>query len=524
MTKIHVTSGRRLGVLCSVAAAVVVSVLSGRDSNTPLKVTVQWNRVESVSRLHGTVQLGPVKKNAPLHDQIIKALSDLGADFVRFQPWFPDPKYAVAELYPPEKGRTSWDFSLVDSPTQEFFNSVRGHPFMVNICTIPQWMYKTEKPVDPLKTTFDYEQGTDLRDPSMKEVGEYFARYASWYTQGGFKDEYGIWHESGHHFKIPYWEVLNEPDLEHDTFPERYTALYDTIVDAVRKVSPGTKFVGISLAFPRWEPNYFVYFLDHKNHRPGIPIDMITYHFYAFCRPDQSPDEQITTVFDQADQLLDTIRYIQAIRKRFSPETETDLNELGTGPAGWAHHDGNKQYLDFEFRLSTAMYAYLYGQMAGLEVDAAGLTGLGGGPPGGIFQELAMLDWPTGQPNIRYWGLKLLIDNFHPGDKLVSTALPSQSDIWPDFNAPRWQPAYVQGFVTRSGARKLLLVNKRDRDIALLIPGARGARYEFVDQTTMSHPASSSQSTSDTVTLRGLAEVVITFPEPATREGEKQGL
>lgn len=28
-------------------------------------------------------------------------------------------------------------------------------------------------------------------------------------------DEYGVWHESGHHYTFPYWECLNEPDSEH---------------------------------------------------------------------------------------------------------------------------------------------------------------------------------------------------------------------------------------------------------------------------------------------------------------------
>ena len=41
----------------------------------------------------------------------------------------------------------------------------------------------------------------------MKEVAEYFGRLASWYIKGGFNDEYGVWHESGHHYKIAYWEV-----------------------------------------------------------------------------------------------------------------------------------------------------------------------------------------------------------------------------------------------------------------------------------------------------------------------------
>lgn len=29
----------------------------------------------------------------------------------------------------------------------------------------------------------------------------------AWYTRGGFTDEYGVFHKSGHAFDIPYWEV-----------------------------------------------------------------------------------------------------------------------------------------------------------------------------------------------------------------------------------------------------------------------------------------------------------------------------
>ena len=44
---------------------------------------------------------------------------------------------------------------------------------------------------------WDYEQGTELRDPSFKEVADYYARLLSWYTKGGFTDELGKRHESG---------------------------------------------------------------------------------------------------------------------------------------------------------------------------------------------------------------------------------------------------------------------------------------------------------------------------------------
>src|ERR1035441_2143716 len=103
-------------------------------------------------------------------------------------------------------------------------------------------------PPDPDEATWNYTQGTELRDASGKELGDYYARLVSWYGNGGFTDELGQRHESGHHFKIAYWEVLNEPDFAHATTPEQYTARYDAIVAAIREVAPEIKFVGISVA------------------------------------------------------------------------------------------------------------------------------------------------------------------------------------------------------------------------------------------------------------------------------------
>ena len=53
----------------------------------------------------------------------------------------------------------------------------------------------------------------------MKEVADYQARLVGWYTKGGFNDEYGKWHASGHHYKIAYWEVLNEIESEQNIEP-----------------------------------------------------------------------------------------------------------------------------------------------------------------------------------------------------------------------------------------------------------------------------------------------------------------
>ena len=127
----------------------------------------------------------------------------------------------------------------MDEYTEDFMKATAGRPVVIDFSTIPEWMFKTKTPVaypeDPNQTAWDYEQGTELRDPTMKEVADYFGRVASWYTKGGFNDECGKWHASGHHYKIAYWEVLNEIESEHKMSPEFYTRVYDAIVESVRE-------------------------------------------------------------------------------------------------------------------------------------------------------------------------------------------------------------------------------------------------------------------------------------------------
>jgi hypothetical protein len=126
---------------------------------------------------------------------VFKALKDLRCDDVRYVPWLPYPKLAVAELKPSAAGKTSWDFSLIDPMTDDFMKATERHSVILNFNTIPQWMFKTGKPVaypaDPDQVSWDYEQGKEFRDPTLKEVADYYARLVAWYTRGGFHDELG---------------------------------------------------------------------------------------------------------------------------------------------------------------------------------------------------------------------------------------------------------------------------------------------------------------------------------------------
>lgn len=442
-------------------AALVVAVAAALAHAQALpRAEVDWKTTIRVSKSTPTLQVvtNPMlNRGSSLHDGAFSALKALGADYVRFVPWLPYPKIAVAELDPPTKEKTSWNFTYIDPIVKDLMASTMGHSTIMNFSTIPAWMFKTDKPVkypaDPNQVFWSYTHGTKLRDPSCKELGGYYARLVSWYTRGGFTDENGKRHISGYHYTFPYWEVLNEVDFEHSTSPEDYTKRYDAIVEAIHKVSPETKFVGLALAAPSAEPRFFEYFLNPKNHKPGIPLDYISFHFYANPAPDEGPNGWQHTFFDQADGFVNVTRYILAIRDRLSPQTKIDTDELGVIlPSDGLEIRAGKALPDriphVYWNAAGALYAYLYVQLSQLGVNVIGESQLVGFPS--QYPSVSMMDYNNGKPNARYWVLKLLVDNFHPGDKLVDN-LRVPSGI------------LVQGFITPEG-RKVLLVNKTDSE------------------------------------------------------------
>jgi Glycosyl hydrolases family 39 len=496
--------------------AVFTSHAQSNDTNAnqdqATKTTIHWDKVTGVSKTTATLQVvvnPPLRRGTPIHDNVFKSLNDLGADYVRYVPWLPYPRLGIAELEPPADGKTSWDFSLIDPMTIDFLEATKGHSVILNFSTIPAWMFKTDKPVtypaDPDQPVWDYTQGAEPRDPSMKEIGDYYGRLFSWYTQGGFIDEAGKRHDSGYHYNISHWEVLNEIEFEHKMSPELYTKIYDSVVESVRKVAPQTKFVGLALAAPSQHPEQFEYFLNHKNHKRGIPLDFISYHFYAVPTADQDPAIQQYTFFAQADGFLNTVRYIESIRKRLSPETKTTVDELGAISADDLTQDKpghvTQPIPNSYWNLTCAMYAYIFGELTRIGVDLAGESQLVGYPT--QFPSVSMVDWNTGKPNARLWVLKLLRENFGPGDKLVETD---------PFDSPAAAHLYSLAVVKPDGKRRILLINKRDRAFEITIPGASGAQEDYVDQTTAFDPPASTKLTSEKLVLNGLSVAVVTLP------------
>ena len=460
-------------------------------------ITVDWNKITMVSRTTPTLQLvenPKVRPGSPIHNNVFKALNDLQADYVRYVPWFPYTKMAVAELKAPTKTETFWDFTWLDSTIEAFMQATAGHSVVINFSTTPAWMWQTDSlvpyPDNAYQVNWNYNQGTVLRDTTYKEMAAYYARVFSWYTKGGFTDERGLFHSSGHFYKIPFWEVLNEPDLEHNISPVVYTAMYDAIVSELKKISPATKFIGISVAFNN-SPDYFDYFLDHKNHHPDIPLDGISYHFYGTpLYQKQQSDEYPYAFLDKANAFLAKVRYIESIRKRLSPETITTINEIGTIIGANSGDDIPPAY----WIQSGAMYAYLFLELTKIGIDVAGESQLVGYPT--QFPDVSMVNWETGNPNSRYRVLKLLIENFAPGDQLVNTSLDADN-------------IFCQAYITAKG-KKLLLINYQDRDAKIkLPPGSENAGLETVDISTGERPPTKTIPADTVFTLKPFAVAVV---------------
>lgn len=477
---------------------VATSLLAQQSS----KLEIRWDKVTTVSKSTPTLQVvvnPPLRPGEALGVASYSAIRELGADYVRYVPWLPYPKLAVAELEPPTPQKTSWDFSLIDPMTRDFLAATEGHPAILNFSTSPAWLYKTEKqvtyPADPNKVVWDYTQGTELRDPSGKELGDYYARLVSWYANGGFSDENGVRHESGYHYKVPVWEVLNEVEFEHKMTVEQYTSRYDAIVSAIHKISPETKFMGMALAAPSDNPQYFEYFLNPANHKPGTPLDYISYHFYASPSKEQTLDSWQYTFFDQANGFLNTVRYAETIRKRLSPNTKVDLDELGV-----ILPTDNKAGDDVPppaayWNLCGALYADLFIELSKMHIDLIGMSQMIGYPT--QFPSVSMMDWRTNEPNARFWVLKLIKDSLHSGDQLVDTTS-GTGDV------------AAQAFLTPRG-RKLLLANKRNRPVEVEIPDADKAAARTVDEQTGDGPARMVKPADGKVTLEPFAVTLVSW-------------
>ncbi|ASO18715.1 hypothetical protein FHR81_000978 [Actinoalloteichus hoggarensis] len=476
---------------------------------TPL-VEADWTNPTSVSKTVLTTHIWSaptLTRDSKIHDRAFEALRDLGADYVRFLPWFTHPTLSVPALEAPTASGTSWDFSRLDPFVEDVVTASEGRPIVADFATIPGWMLTkpSEHTNDPDVIHWEYENPSGLRDETLAEVADYFFRIASWYIAGGFTDENGVRHESGHSYRFAYWEVLCEPDWNLKLSPETYTRLYDAVVERLRPLDPEMRFVGLSLSHVHHDPEYFWYFLDPANHKPGIPLDAFSYHFYATPEiinpfsPEGNAGEETwtTTFFAQTDAFLDQVRFIDSIRRRLSPNTKTFLNEIGTYLADLMNP--NPQIPDWYWALSGSVHAYLWARCVELGVDLVGIAEFMDYPS--MIPGVTLVDWDTGEPNARYQVTKLLIDHFGPGDTHVQARAG-----YPQFIDAR---VFVQAVITENGERRVLIINKGAHEVSLDLGGATGT-LSYVDVNTGANPPVSEAVAGEGIILGPHATAVFT--------------
>lgn len=464
-------------------------------------ITIDWDTVLSNKTSTPTLQVvvNPLLlADSNIRDNALVSLSLVAADYVRFVPWFPYPILSVPEIDAPVVGTcsTSWNFTYADQLVGDFFKATPNVSHIINFSTTPDWMWIAPNytyPTDINTVDFSYNNGTVPRDSSLKEISDYFARIVSWYVNGGFTDECGIYHHSGHHYDIEYWEVLNESDSEHEIQPAFYNQLYDAIVTAIHAVSPKTKFVGLALSTRNL--TYFESFLDASNHRANIPLDFFSYHFYA------SPDNTTTPIeaamcYLQADEFFDEVAQIEAIRKRLAPSTKTTLDEIGTiTPLG-----ATTIYPDFvippEYWVwSGGIYAYIFAHVAAMGIDVIGESQLVGYP--GQYPSVSMVNYTTGAPTARLRVLQLLQQSFASDDSVVQT------------NSTVPEHVFGQAF-TSAAERKLLVINKQEDVLTLQVCGFDGGSADVVDVSTGEGLWRTEKVLGPTFNITGYATAILT--------------
>jgi hypothetical protein len=187
--------------------------------------------------------------------------------------------------------------------------------------------------------------------------------------------------------------------------------------------------------------------------------------------------------------------------KRYSPSTKTDLNELGViltedekeiRQPGYVAKPEPAGY----WNLAGAMYAYIYSEAAKLGIDVIGESQLVGYRS--QFPSVSMMNYQTGMPNPRFWVLKLIKDNFGPGDKLVETTNPNRA-------------LSVQAFETSHG-KALLVINRRNRAEQITLPAeADGAAVSLVAPSTGDHAAAEEKQQGHILSLQPFEVAVVHY-------------
>ncbi|CAF2424843.1 unnamed protein product [Rotaria sp. Silwood2] len=397
----------------------------------------------------------------------------------------------------PSQNNTYWDFTHMDPMLEDFLEATDGHSRIISFSTQPTWLFQQDTPhIYPDNATYvdwGYSVGTKFVDDTMHALGDYYGRLFAWYTRGGFIDEYGLKHNSGYEYDWDYTEIFNEVEAEHQMTVEYYTRAYDAVIQGIRRHTNNydMKYVGMALEYHN-EFDWYRYFLNHSNHAPDIPLDMISYHFYAIGSSRIDP-QSWESFFSQLDTFTFEVEEIEEIRKILSPETRTTIDELGV----ILPDDNNPNAPLFPlvyWNAAAALYAYTWGKISRYDINVVGHSQLVGYPQLPDLQlqpqypSVALLNWTTVDIN---------------NDQAVTTRT---SDI-------DNQNIFSQAFMSKNNNRRwVLIINKRYTNVDVFLPGCTGGRMQIINEASGFGPATEVTLTLSRITLSPFAVAIVHMP------------
>ena len=316
----------------------------------PLTVAVDWSSELITTQTAATVEvdvmpfLGEADWGGPF-ESYERALSQLDSEFVRFSPWFANPRVVVPELTPhvcsATQPSTNWNSTYFDGVVKDFMEAVCGpdaangtctHSVVQQLSTMPEYMYvggdAKPLPAYPWNTTdpFDaYKAGHALVDPTCKQMARYFGRLVGWYTAGGFTDECGHFHPSEFHYNWWGISVLNED--EHGPGAVVYTTCYDAIKVEVEKVNTKVTLVGPEIVGGAWSWRYMEYFLKAENHADKQAPPVASYHWFGGMIGNSTGEGFMTRWLHDYYDPNGIVQNIQKTIARTGQNTEVVLNE-----------------------------------------------------------------------------------------------------------------------------------------------------------------------------------------------------
>ena len=403
----------------------------------------------------------------------LSAMKDLGAEFVRFAPWYPYPKVAVVELEPTDCTATTpasnWNSSLFDPILADFMSAVCGegaatghceHSVAQQLSTMPSWLYvggedPKDLPADPwdMRMSPYGSQGTALKNESCVDMAAYITRLVAHYTMGGHHDTCGHFHASGLHYNWTVVSVLNEN--EHNTGAARYTRCWDAIRASVEKVNPSIALEGPETVFDNLASSYSTTFIDPTTHADGRAPDIVSNHAYFPSTAGGADGSGYESLFTEVDKLVEeTVKPLAAVRDKVAPATELVLNEWIPFISDWCNtsdaatlfkkHQDNTTHPLLRDELSAgcpdwkdprsstiginrvtlgwsaaaAQFAYGVGQLALYgRYKYVGNDDLACGPYPDNEPAVTGLDWHTGEWNAKAYIVKMLAEHLGAGPK-----------------------------------------------------------------------------------------------------------